>query len=111
MSAFGVYLAMMKAVIFHRVSAVLWTLALIPALIFWKESIVFVIIASVYANVKSDWGAAEAADDHVVLDEIVALRAEFKSLNTRLVDSGVISDHEEVVGAARSDEITMGNGS
>jgi hypothetical protein len=52
---------------FHRGCAVAWAVALVPALVWWQESLVFVIIASVYANVKSDWGAAEAADDSEVL--------------------------------------------
>jgi hypothetical protein len=66
---------MSKAVLFHRASAVLWFVALIPALMWWKESLIFVIIASVYANVKSDWGAGEAADDHCVLDRLDEIEA------------------------------------
>lgn len=61
---------MSKTVWLHRVCAVGWTIALIPALLWWRESIVFVIIASVYANIKSDWGAAEAADDHRVIEQL-----------------------------------------
>lgn len=57
----------MRSVAFHRTCAVLWALALIPALLWWSESVLFVIVASVYANVKSDWSAAEAADDRTVL--------------------------------------------
>jgi hypothetical protein len=37
--------------------------------------VAFVIIASVYANVKSDWGAAEAADDRDVLDRLERIEA------------------------------------
>lgn len=59
-----------RIVWFHRGCAVVWALLLIPALLFWPDSVAFVIIASVYANVKSDWGAAEAADDHRVLARI-----------------------------------------
>jgi hypothetical protein len=64
-----------KTVLFHRICAGLWFVALFPALAFWKESLVFVIVASVYANVKSDWGAGEAADDHRVLDRLDEIEA------------------------------------
>jgi hypothetical protein len=47
-----------------------WALLLVPALIWWPQSVAFVIVASVYANVKSDLGAAEAADDRAVLDRL-----------------------------------------
>lgn len=62
-----------KAVWFNRACAVGWTISLVPALVWWKDSIVFVIIASVYANIKSDWGVAEAADDQNVEQKIEAL--------------------------------------
>lgn len=57
-------------VLFHRVSAAVWLVLLIPALLWWSESIAFVIVASVYANMKSDWGAAEAADDRRVVEAL-----------------------------------------
>ncbi len=59
-----------RAVLFHRASAVVWLLLTIPALLWWSDSVAFVIVASIYANVKSDWGAAEAADDRQVMDEL-----------------------------------------
>ena len=60
-------------ILVHRVGAVLWALLLIPAVLWWQTSVLFVIIASVYANVKSDFGAAEAADDRAVLDRLSEL--------------------------------------
>lgn len=66
---------------FHRAGALAWAVLLVPALIWWPDSVAFVIIASVYANVKSDWGAAEATDDRAVLAEIRALRAEVRALS------------------------------
>jgi hypothetical protein len=53
---------------FHRIGAILWTLMIIPSMIWWKDAVWLVIIASLYANIKSDWGAAEAADDRQVLE-------------------------------------------
>ncbi len=55
---------------FHRTRAIAWALAGIAALTWWRNSIVFVIIASVYANVISDWTAGEAADDRAILDRL-----------------------------------------
>ena len=69
---------MRSRVWFHRACAIMWALALPAALKWWPQSVAFVIVASVYANVKSDWGAAEAADDRRVterLDRIEAMLA------------------------------------
>ena len=60
--------SMRRKVWFHRGGAVFWTLMVIPAFLWWQEAIWFVIAASLYANIKSDWGAAEAADDREVVD-------------------------------------------
>ncbi len=63
------------AVLFHRVSAAVWAALLVPALLWWQESILFVIAASIYANVKSDIGAANAADDREVLVRLDRIEA------------------------------------
>jgi len=63
-------------VTFHRISAATWALLLIPSLIWWRDSVTFVIIASIYANIKSDWGAAEAADEHEVLQRLARIEEE-----------------------------------
>lgn len=60
----------MTRVQFHRLRAGIWLALLIPALIWWREEIWFVIVASVYANIMSDWGAAEAADDRQVMNRL-----------------------------------------
>jgi hypothetical protein len=65
-----------RKVWFNRVCAVIWMLLLIPAYLWWRDSVFFVIAASVYANVKSDWSASEAADDRLVLEAISDLRKE-----------------------------------
>lgn len=58
---------------FHRASAIVWVLLTIPALIWWPDSVAFVILASIYANAKTDWGSAEAADDRAVLDQLARI--------------------------------------
>lgn len=64
----------MTAVWFHRICALGWVLLGAAAFpLHLADSIVLVWLASVYANVKSDWTAAEAADDRRVLDAVAAL--------------------------------------
>jgi hypothetical protein len=50
----------------HFSLAVVWALLLIPTLIWWKESILWVLIISLYANVASHWSAFQAskAEEH-----------------------------------------------
>ena len=69
-------------ILFHRACALIWGALLVPSLLFWPESVAFVIFASVYANVKSDWGAAEAADDRRVQRQIALLRLDVQYLAT-----------------------------
>lgn len=55
----------------HRGRAVLWAIAGVASFpLGWANSVALVWFASVYANVVSDWGAAEAADDREVLDRL-----------------------------------------
>lgn len=39
---------------------VIWICLLVPGLLWWSESIPFLIICSVYANIMSSFGADEA---------------------------------------------------
>lgn len=55
---------------FHRTRAILWALAIPASLLWWPDSIAFVIIASCYANLVGDLGAAEAADDRAVIQRL-----------------------------------------
>lgn len=60
-----------KRVWFNYISAGFWLV--LGALSFplgWANSVAVVWLASVYANVKTDVGAAEAADDHKVTDRL-----------------------------------------
>lgn len=73
-----------KSVLFNRVCAVMWAVAVVPAWLWWRESVLFVIVASIYANVKSDWGAAAAADDRPVLQELAEVKAELREIKALL---------------------------
>lgn len=45
----------------HLILTGLWSLLVIPTVIWWKDSILFIGIVSVYANVVSHWTAFQAA--------------------------------------------------
>ena len=45
----------------HLGLGIIWILLLIPAFLFWKESILFVIVMSIYANVEASFAAREGA--------------------------------------------------
>lgn len=81
---------MRRRVWFHRFSAVFWALFGPVAFLFgWQDSVALVWIASAYANFKSDWGAAEAADDSAVLEQLAQVRrdiAELRDMIGRLSD-------------------------
>lgn len=58
-------------VAFHRARALAWLA--VGAASFplgWADSVPLVWAASLYANVVSDWGAGEAADDRAVTDRL-----------------------------------------
>jgi hypothetical protein len=47
--------------LFHLVSIFVWVGLLVPTLLWWKDSILWVAIMSVYAIVISHWGAYQSA--------------------------------------------------
>lgn len=60
---------------FNRACAIGWVVAGVASFpLGWAYSVAFVTIASIYANVKTDWGTAEAADDTEVLKELRELK-------------------------------------
>lgn len=65
---------------FARLRAAIWTASIIPAVLWWHNSVLFVIVASIYANVESGIAAAEAADDSHVLKQLVKLEEQNQEL-------------------------------
>ena len=45
----------------HGIATVLWLLAIIPSLIWWRESVPWLVFMSVWANVGAHFGAWQAA--------------------------------------------------
>lgn len=65
-----------RKVRFHKWSAVAWVaIGIISFVMGWQDLVALVWVASVYANVKSDLGAAEAADDREVLARLDRIEA------------------------------------
>jgi hypothetical protein len=75
-------------VLFHKCSSVTWMVLLIPSWLWWNSSILWVITISIYANIKSDWAAAEASDDHKVREEINELKTMINELTTLIKEKG-----------------------
>jgi hypothetical protein len=44
----------------HLVLAITWILLVVPALLWWKDSVLFVILLSLYANVEASLAAYNA---------------------------------------------------
>lgn len=44
----------------HLILAVMWVLLAVPSLIWWKDSVLFVIILSLYANMEASLAAYNA---------------------------------------------------
>lgn len=60
-----------RKVYFNKTTATIWIIAGILAFpLGWIHAIWFVVIASVYANVKADWSTAEAADNRDLKEQL-----------------------------------------
>lgn len=71
----------MGRVWFHRTIAVLWcAFGLLSFYMGWQESVMLVWLASVFANVYGPWSAAEAADDHTLMDQLERIERKLDSL-------------------------------
>lgn len=45
---------------FHRSMIIVWGILLIPTLVWWKDSVTWVAIMSLYANLVGHWSAYQA---------------------------------------------------
>jgi hypothetical protein len=54
---------------FHKWATIVWILLIIPSLLFWKESILWVVLMSVWANIGSHWAAYQASRAELKQDE------------------------------------------
>ena len=54
---------------FHGIMTVVWIFLLIPSLLFWSQSVLWVVLMSVWANIAGHWSAWQAARGEVKTDE------------------------------------------
>lgn len=54
---------------FHLMMVIVWVALSVPGILFWKDSILFVIILSLYANIAGEFGAYQAARTEVKQDK------------------------------------------
>lgn len=54
---------------FHKYATIIWILLIIPGLLFWKESIMFVVLMSLWANIAAHWAAYQASRSEEKMDE------------------------------------------
>jgi hypothetical protein len=46
----------------HATLTLAWVALLVPGLLFWQESVPFLVFASIYANIAGHWAAYEASN-------------------------------------------------
>jgi hypothetical protein len=54
----------------HRAATIICVLLAIPGILWWRESVLFVILISLATQAWTSLGAAEAADDREVCDRL-----------------------------------------
>lgn len=55
--------------LFHGWVTIVWIILMIPALLWWSESVPFLVIISVWANVAGHWASWQAARVEVKNDD------------------------------------------
>ena len=53
----------------HLTLTFAWALAIIPTLLWWKESVLWVAVMSLWANVASHWAAYQSTRGEIKQDE------------------------------------------
>lgn len=53
----------------HKYSTIVWILLIIPGLLFWKESLVFIVLMSLWANVVGHWSSYQASRAEKKIDK------------------------------------------
>ena len=51
----------MKASTIHTILTLVWVVLVLPTLLWWRDSVSWVVLMSLWANIASHWAAREAA--------------------------------------------------
>lgn len=85
-----------QKVLFNKATAIIWLLLILPAYLWWKDTVFFVIVCSIYANVKADWSTAEASDDRQLKEMLQSIRAQNNRIIVELNRLNERLDHESL---------------
>jgi membrane protein implicated in regulation of membrane protease activity len=59
----------------HRVATILCVLLAVPGVLWWSQSVLFVILISLAVQAWTSWGASEAADDRELVERLDRIEA------------------------------------
>ncbi|MFY3742242.1 MAG: hypothetical protein HMLIMOIP_002706 [Candidatus Nitrosomirales archaeon] len=54
---------------FHGYATLLWMALLVPSLLFWSESVTWLVLMSVWANIAGHWSSWQGARAEVKVEE------------------------------------------
>lgn len=54
---------------FHKYATLIWILLAIPSVLFWKESLMWIVLMSVWANVAGHWSSYQASRSEMKIDQ------------------------------------------
>lgn len=64
----------------HRTATGACVLLAVPGVLWWRDSILFVILLSLATQAWTTWGSAEAADDRELADRLDRIEAQLNTL-------------------------------
>lgn len=64
----------------HRVATLICLVLAVPGVLWWKGSILFVILISLSTQAYTSWSAAEAADDRTLSDRLDRMQHQLDAL-------------------------------
>jgi hypothetical protein len=69
-----------RAVWIHRGLALFFAALVLPAVLWWSESVLFVILLSLATQISTEVGSANAANDEAVTDRLAHIEAQLDAL-------------------------------
>ncbi len=68
-------MAARRRVLIHRAATIVCVLLAVPGVLWWRNSVLFVILISLCTQAWTSWGSAEAADDRELADRLDRIEA------------------------------------
>lgn len=54
-------MAFLRSSKFHKIMTIVWIVLVIPTMLWWRESLIWIVMMSIYAIIVSHFGAYQAA--------------------------------------------------